>query len=183
MPGGVKRLNVDQIKKNAKLMAALLKFAKKEYNDENILFYFDKGNMAAVHPKYVAVGAKRSINISSRTRKTLQENFDQKDESKWKKNIDTAKTEVGRLINTDILARFYKTEDYLQPQLEAQTTKAAKVLGIDKKHHKELINCLVLFHTKGPGPGKKKLGEFLKKSKIDIEVKIVMDNLKKQGLV
>lgn len=183
MPGGVKHLKLEEIKKDNKVMAALIKFCQKEHNVENILFYFDKGNMAGVHPKYVAAGSPKEVNIASKTRKILQEAFDKQDESAWNKKIDDAKEEIYSLITRDILSRFYLTEDYLLPQLEAQTTKAAKLLGIDAKHHKELVKCLVIFHTKGDSTGKKKLGEFLKKAKIDIEVKIVMQNLKKQGLV
>ena len=40
---------LDDIKKDPKQMAALLGFAKRLHIQENILFYFDKGNEQALY--------------------------------------------------------------------------------------------------------------------------------------
>jgi hypothetical protein len=181
MPG-YKKLKLAEIQKDKKLMGAFLQFAKDEHALENVTFYFDKGNMAGVHPKYIRVGAPKQINISSGVRSNLQKHYDNNDESAWDEELEKAKDEIFGFLSR-LVTSFHFTEPYIRMMLADGTAKAAKVLGIDKKHHEKLIDCLVLFHTGKVPAGKKKLGEFLKKAKIQIEVDIVLENLKKQGLI
>jgi hypothetical protein len=55
---------IDEMKKDAKLFSLLMAFSIKQKTDENILFYFDKGNMGGLFPKYIKAGAPKEINCN-----------------------------------------------------------------------------------------------------------------------
>ena len=147
----------EQIKKNAKLTMALIKFGKKEYTQENIMYYFDKGNMAGVHPKYIKSGAPRMVNVSSRNREMMQKAFDANNEKEWAKWNKKGKDEKN-------------------------LAKAVKVLGIDAKHKAGIIDVMVAYKMKGASAAKKALGPLLKKAQMKVEVEKVLANLKKIGM-
>lgn len=176
------QISLEEMPKHPKLMAGLLALAKRETNMEGFLFYFDKGNMAGVHPKYVKVGAPKEVNISSKLRSQMQAHYDKGEEPQWNALAEKAESEVRFLILPTV-RKFYKTEGYVRPMLESNLKKAVKLLGIEAPQQAGLMDCLVAFHTGGDTAGIKKLGPFLKKAKIMIEVKIIMNNLKKAGLI
>ena len=99
-------------KTDAKLLAALLTFMKKEHNDENYLFYFDKGNNEAVYKKYIQESAARQVNLPASITGPLAALASVKNWNGMTPGIKAAKDSIARLVNNDVMGRFEKSPEY-----------------------------------------------------------------------
>ena len=179
-------MNLDQIRKNAKLSAALLEHMKKEFNDENFFFYFDKGNPEGLFNKYIKKGSKYEVNLPSKLNKAwhlLAEKGDWK-HKEWPKVVKESKTDIHKLVAKDILPRFYKGEaygNYMKKEKMGDPKKAAKILGI--KEVKLLTEAMGAHVTGDKAKTKKLFAELIKKEKMRESVEQIIKNLEKAGLV
>lgn len=99
-------------KTDAKMLAALLIFMKKEHNDENYLFYFDKGNNEAVYKKYIDPRAAKQVNLPSAVQQPLEALAAMKNWNGMTPGIKAAKASILKLINSDVMPRFEKSAEY-----------------------------------------------------------------------
>ena len=123
---------IDDAKKDGKLFVLLLQFSKKEFTDENLMFYFDKGNMKGIHPKYIAASAKKQVNLPYKLQTELEDHFAKSDEAKYKKVLAKAKDEIGSLCS-QIIIRFSRAEPYQYYKAEKSIAKG----GQGSRHNQE----------------------------------------------
>jgi hypothetical protein len=128
-------VSLASLKKNPKLLAAALAHAKKEHNEENLLFWFDKGNAEALWSKYIRPGSPKQVNLPATVvapMKVLADAKNFKDDA-WKEHIAEAKEEIEKLWNGDMAPRFKSSEAYeeaTRKKVTVDPAKAAKLLGI-----------------------------------------------------
>lgn len=99
-------------KSDPKLLAALLAFMKREHNDENYLFYFDKGNNEAVYKKYIAKAAPKQVNLPAPITNPLTALAAVKNWNGMTLGIKAAKASILKLVNSDAMPRFEKSAEY-----------------------------------------------------------------------
>lgn len=177
---------IDDMKKNAKAFAMLIEFSKKEKTDENILFYYDKGNMDGLFPKYIKDGAPKEINIAGALRKKLTEAFNSKNKAEFDKHLKTAKTECQKLCD-QIVNRFTVTPEYMfmeaRVKAEGNAAKAIKVLGITSRGKDMLVDAIAWAKIKKPAEAKKCLEALAKSEKLAEKADILLKNLASAGLI
>ena len=102
-------IKVDEVKGDPKKLAALIKFMQGERNDENIMFYLDKGNPEAVYTKYIKPGAAKEVNLPARVADPLKALASVKNWKAMEPGIKLAKENIKALINSDVMPRFEKS--------------------------------------------------------------------------
>ena len=106
-------LKIESIpRSDAKLLAALQAYMKKERNDENFAFFFDKGNNEALYTKYVKRGAQKEINLPAKTKGPLDALAAVKNWNGMTPGMKLAKDNIRALINSDIMPRFERSKEY-----------------------------------------------------------------------
>jgi hypothetical protein len=177
---------MDDVKKDAAIFGKLLAFAIKEKNEENILFYFDKGNMAALFPKYIKTGAPKEINIDSKLRDKLENAFNAKKEPDFMKAVVDAKN-VCHGLAVDIWRRYQLTAEYkfiiARRAAEKNAAKAMKVLGISAGGKDLLLDAIAYGKIKNNAEALKKLDELAKKEKLKAKNDQILKNLAASGLI
>lgn len=174
------------IKKNAKLAAALLMYMKKEHNDENFMFYFDKGNPEAIYKKYIAKGAKQEVNLPSKVSGPCYKLGDAADwdNKAWSKLLTDAKSEINGLCIRDVIPRFYKSteyENFCKSERMGDPTKAAKLLGI--KNVKLLTQAMTAAVTGEKRESIVLFGKLAKEEKLQENAEAIYKALTKAGLI
>ncbi|MCL5775654.1 hypothetical protein M1105_01415 [Limibaculum sp. FT325] len=177
--------NVDEIKKNPKMMAAYLAYAKRRATLNEVMFYFDKGNAQGVWPKYLDPKAKLAVNVDGKVTTAGGKLAAAGDwgNALWPKIIALGKTQVGDALNGDI-GTFVASNEYKEYQVKenmGDPTKAAKVLGIsDVKKLKAAMEAQATGDTKTA----KKLFEALaKQEKMKVKYEDMVKNLKSSGVM
>lgn len=177
---------LDDWKKNATLFGMLLKFSIKEKTDENILFYFDKGNMAAIYPKYIKSGAPKEINIASPLQTALTEAFNAKDEAAFKAAQEKARAAIAKL-SEQIIDRFKASTEYkfmvARTGAEKNAAKAMKVLGISAKGKDLLLDGIAYLAIGKKTDASKKFADLAKQEKLKDNAEAIMKSLKASGLL
>jgi hypothetical protein len=102
-------IKLDEIKGDAKKLAALMKFMVSEHNDENFMFYFDKGNAEAVFKKYISKAAPKQVNLPAAVTNPLEALASVKNWKGMEPGIKLAKENIKKLINSDVMPRFEKS--------------------------------------------------------------------------
>jgi hypothetical protein len=176
---------LEDIKADAKMMAAYLAYSKRLYTDNEVLFYFDKGNAAGIYPKYIDPDGQKPANIDSKTIRLAKELADNKDfnNPKWKEIITGGKREVAKQLTGDI-GNFVSSKEYklyLRKEKMGDPAKAAKVLGI--KDVKKLTKAMEAMVDDDKQEGQKLLGELAKTEHLVAKVADMMKALEKAGLV
>jgi hypothetical protein len=105
-------IKLETTKTDAKLQAAVLKFMQGEHNDENFLFYFDKGNNEALYKKYIQKSAAKQVNLPTTVTNPLDALASIKNWNGMTPGIAAAKTAILRLVNNDAMPRFEKSPEY-----------------------------------------------------------------------
>jgi hypothetical protein len=177
--------DLDKIKKDSKLCAALMIHMKKELNDENFFFYFDKGNPDALYKKYLAKGSPKEVNIPGGLSNDIKKLGDKGDwkNKEWSKLIKKAKVEIHKMVKRDVFGRFYKGDaykDYLKKEKMGDPKKAAKLLGISNvKLLTQAMGAAAVGDTK---KAETLLGKLAKEEKIKDNAKSLLKALEKAGL-
>jgi len=177
---------LDDMKKNLPLFGMLLKFSIKEQTDENILFYFDKGNMDGIYKKYIKPGSPKEINIDSSLRDQLTNAVTAKDEAAFKAAQQKARAVIGALSD-QIITRFKGSPEYkfyaAREQAEKNAAKAMKVLGISTKG-KDLLLDGIAYQTIGKkSDATKQFTALAKLEKLQDTHDTIVKNLKASGLL
>lgn len=126
--------DLDEVKKNPKLCAALMEYMKRTQCDENFFFYFDKGNAEALYEKYLSHDAKMQVNLPApldRRVQALKDDFTHRD---WDKLLKDCRKSIKELVESDTLPAFYQSrefEKYVRKERMGDPKKAAKLLGIE----------------------------------------------------
>lgn len=125
-------VDLPSLKKNPKLLAAAIEHAKSERNDENLLFWFDKGNAEALWRKYIRPGSPKQVNLSWEVVEPMQALADAKDfsDDAWKPHLVEARKAIQALWDADMAPRFKRSLPYKAATTKIDPTKAAKLLGI-----------------------------------------------------
>lgn len=177
---------IDDMKKDVKVFAKLIEFSKKEKTDENILFYYDKGNMDGVFPKYIKAGSPKEINIAGELRKKLTDAFTAKNQADFEKHLKTAKTVCQGLCD-QIVNRFKTTTEYLfmeaRDKAEGNAAKAIKVLGISSRGKDLLVDAIAWAKIKKTAEAKKCLESLAKAEKMQEKADVILKNLASAGLI
>ncbi|GEM_PF-1741178 len=177
---------LDDLKKNATLFGMLLKFSIKEQTDENILFYFDKGNMAGIYPKYIKSGAPKEINIAAPLRTELTAAFTAKDEAAFKVAQEKARVAIAKL-SEQIIDRFKASNEYkfmlARTAAEQNAAKAMKVLGISAKGKDLLLDGIAYLAIGKKTDSAKQLTALAKQEKLNDNAEAIMKSLKAAGLL
>ena len=106
-------LKIDTIpKSDTKLLAALLNFMKREHNEENYLFFFDKGNNEAIYKKYIIASAPKQVNLPSAITRPLEALAAVKNWNGMTPGIKAAKASIAKLVNGDAMPRFDRSPEY-----------------------------------------------------------------------
>lgn len=141
-------MDLDDIRKNAKLCASLMAFMKKERNSENFSFYFDKGNAEALYTKYISPRSNTQVNLKSTTQRGCDALEGKWDDRGWRALIEKAKEEIHSMVKMDVLPRFYKSDEYetyVKKNKVGDPKKAAKLLGIsDVASLKEAMEAIAV---------------------------------------
>lgn len=174
-----------QIKANPKMMAAYLAYSKRRYTENEVLFYFDKGNAAGVYPKYIDPKSSKAANLSAKVVTPAKELADKDDfnNPKWKKILEDGKDEVGDALTGDI-GTFVESPEYkkyLRQEKMGDPTKAAKMLGI--KDVKKLTKAMEEMADGNKPEGLKLLTELAKTEKLIAKAADMMKALEHAGLV
>lgn len=177
---------LDDMKKDRTLFGMLLKFSIKEQTDENILFYFDKGNMDGIYKKYIKPGSPKEINIDSPLRTQLTAAVAAKDEPAFKAAQQKARGVIGSLSD-QIITRFMGSPEYkfyaAREKAEKNATKAMKVLGISTKG-KDLMLDGIAYQAIGKKPeAVKQFTALAKQEKLKDTHEAIIKNLKASGLL
>jgi hypothetical protein len=176
---------LEDIKADAKMMAAYLAYSKRRYTDNEVLFYFDKGNAAGIYPKYLDSKSSKAVNINSKVIREAKELADKDDfgNAKWKGIIEMGKKEVAKALSGDIGSFIDSPEykSYLKKEKMGDPNKAAKVLGI--KNVKKLTEAMEVAADGDKQEGQRLLGELAKSEKLIARAADMMKALEKAGLV
>lgn len=151
--------------KNAYLLAELRKAAKKEHNDENYGFYFDKSNNQTLYTKWISSKSATQVNLPNDIQKTLDTNAAAKKWSAMSGDMKKARDNIARLINNDMITRFMGTAD-------GQLTVAAAQMGVDNAGKAAQVKALLPAYLKPRSPGDQyqaylALQKLVSKSKLD----------------
>jgi hypothetical protein len=177
--------SLEDIKADSKMMAAYLAYSKRRYTDNEVLFYFDKGNAAGIYPKYIDPKSQKAANLSGKVVTPAKELADKDDfgNAKWKGIIATGKKEVSDALTGDIGSFISSPEykGYLKKEKMGDPSKAAKVLGI--KNVKKLTEAMEATANGDKQEGQRLLGELAKQEKLIARAADMMKALEKAGLV
>jgi hypothetical protein len=132
--------------KNAYLLAELRKAAKKEHNDENYGFYFDKSNNQTVYTKWISPKSSTQVNLPASIQKELDALAAAKKWSGMSAGIKKARDEIARLINNDMIARFAGTDD-------GEFIIAAAAMGVTDAGKAAQIKNFLTVYLKPRSPG------------------------------
>ena len=105
-------VKMDQIKGDAKKLAALFTFMKKEHNDENFSFYFDKGNSEALYAKYIAKNAAKQVNLPGNIMQGLHGMASLKNWKAMDAGMKAAKENILKMVNADVMPRFERSPEW-----------------------------------------------------------------------
>ena len=105
-------IKMDQVKGNPKKLAALLTFMKKEHNEENFMFYFDKGNAEGVFKKYISKSAAQQVNLPANITNPLEAMASIKNWKAMDPGIKLAKESVLKMVNNDVMPRFERSPEW-----------------------------------------------------------------------
>ncbi|MGY8746731.1 MAG: hypothetical protein ACKVHR_01550 [Pirellulales bacterium] len=171
------------IKKDSKLCAALIAFMTRTQSVENVMFFFNKGNAAALYPKYIADSAKTQVNLPGKIKQLadkLSSNFDDK---AWAALLTLAKKDIKKLVEADVLPRFYKSKeyyDYAKKNKMGDPKKAAKLLGINNV--KLLTEAMGQLACGNKAQGTKLLKKLIKEEKMKESADRMVEALEKSML-
>lgn len=178
--------SVDEIRKDAKMMAAYLAYAKKRLMLNEVMFYVNKGNnYKSIYTKYLYKKSKDQVNCNGKVYKAADQLASKADweNAAWPKVIAAGKKDVGTALTKDI-REFTKStfwEDFLKKGKMGDPTKAAKLLGIsDPKKLKLMMEAQVIGDKK---LAKKLWEEIAKKEKIKDKYEATMKALQKSNLI
>src|SRR5689334_16021808 len=176
---------LEDIKANSKMMAAYLSYAKRMVYETEVLFYFDKGNAAAIYPKYIDPKSSKAANIDSKTIRLAKELADNDDfnNPKWKEIITGGKREVAKQLTGDFGGFIGSKEysNYLRKEKMGDPTKAAKVLGI--KDVKKLTKAMEAMVDDDKQEGHRLMAELAKSEHLIAKVADMIKALEKAGFV
>jgi len=105
-------IKMDQVKGNPKKLMALLTFMKKEHNEENFMFYFDKGNAEAVYKKYISKAAAQQVNLPANITGPMEALASVKNWKGMEPGIKAAKESVLKMVNNDVMPRFERSAEW-----------------------------------------------------------------------
>jgi hypothetical protein len=176
----------DDIKKDAKMMAAYLAYAKRRHILNEVKFYFNKGNAASLWPGYLDPDGSDPVNVSSKITKAGKMLADQNDfdNAAWSKIIASAKKEVAYTLTDELKDGFLASKEYKEYVAEnrmGDPKKAAKLLGISDV--KKLTDAMKAQATGDSKTAAKLFGEIAKKEKLKDDAKALMKALDSAGLV
>jgi len=175
---------LEAIKRDAKMMAAYLAYAKRRVTLNEVMFYLNKGNARSLYPRYIDPNAKDAVNIGAKpmdaaTALAEREDWDNK---AWVAVLALAKKHVGSALSDDIpafcLSPEYKA--YLAKTKMRDPRKAAKFLGIDDV--KTLTKAMEAQVTGETALAKKLFDKLVKAEKLKVKSIVLMQQLKKAGL-
>ena len=177
------------LKSDSKLLAAAIMFAKKEHTDENILFFYDKGNAEAIYPKYIDAKSKSQVNLPSNLFQAMGKLAAAKDwkNGAWDGLLKLAKTDIERMWNGDVARRFMVSPEYkaweisTAPKKKADPTKAAKLLGI--RDVAKLKKAMEASLDGNKATALRLLTELAKEEKLKDKAEVIMKSLEKAGLL
>jgi hypothetical protein len=131
--------------KNAYLLAELRKAAKREHNDENYGFYFDKSNNQTLYTKWISSKSSTQVNLPSPIQKELDDLAAAKKWSNMAAGIKKAREAIGKLINSDMIVRFAGTDD-------GRLTVAAAAMGVAEAGKAAQIKTFLPVYLKPRAP-------------------------------
>jgi len=104
--------NLADLNKDPNLLMAAMSFAQKEFNAENIMFYFDKGNAQVQYQKYISSNANSQVNLPASFYEAMSKLAQANDWSNpaWSKLLAGAKENVARMWRADVKNRFLKSK-------------------------------------------------------------------------
>ena len=154
--------------KNTFLLQQIKAAAKKEYNDENFDFYFDKINNQALYAKYISEASPRQVNLPNSMRKPLDDLAAAKKWSAMNAGIKVARGEAAKLLDGETLRRLALTD-------EGQMVLGVAAMGLDGAKAKQALGLLTVY-SKPRSPGDKYqaylgLVKLSSKSKVDTVLK------------
>lgn len=177
------------VKSEPKLLAFVLTEAKRLHCQENVMFFFAKGNEEGLYGRYLSPKSATQINLDSK----LQGAFDKLAEAKdwknaaWGKLLDAARNEANHMFLRDTKPKILKSKEYAayveanRPKKTGDPAKAAKLLGIG-----DIAKLKKAFEYKAKGDSKnadKLMDEIAKEEKMKDKAAAIWKSLEKAGLV
>lgn len=180
-----KPMDLDKIKKDAKLCAALMAHMKSGYTLENFLFYYAKGNPEGLYTKFLSPKSKQQVNLPSKIQKPADELAKKGDwkNKEWDKILKSARLDIKNLVQKDVLPRFYTSKeykDYCAKEKMGDPKKAAKLLGVSDI--KLLTEAMEAAATGDSKKAESLLKNLAKKEKMKDDAKNLLKSLEKAGL-
>lgn len=181
--------NLADLNKDPNLLMAAMSFAEKEFNAENIMFYFDKGNAQVQYQKYISSNADSQVNLPASFYEAMSKLAHANDWSNpaWSKLLAGAKENVARMWRADVKNRFLKSKEYMDyvwastPKKKADPKKAAKLLGITDVA--KLGKALDAGSKGDKKTALKLLAELAKEEELKLKAEIIMKQLEEAGML
>jgi hypothetical protein len=177
---------LDDVKKDAKMTAAYLAYAKRRQTLNEIMFAWNKGNNYELFwKKYISPGSSDEVNVSAPVITAARALADRSDWSNpaWGKIMKKGQSEVMSALTGDIGTFVASAEfkAYLIKEKMGDPAKAAKILGIsDPKKLRAMMEAKVMGDDK---TAKRLWDEIAKKEKAIDKYETIIKNLEKSGLV
>lgn len=178
-------MDLDKIKKDAKLCGALMNHMKKEHTLENFQFYYAKGNPEGLYARFISPKSKEQVNLPAKIQKaadTLAKRGDW-EHKEWPKILKAAKRDIKGLVENDVLPRFYQSKfykEYCVKQKMGDPKKAAKLLGISNV--KLLTEAMAAAAMGDNKEAEKLMAKLIKEEKMKDKAKDLLNTLEKAGL-
>lgn len=187
----LRKMPMADIKKDAKLGGALMRYMKGKHCEENFLFYFAKGDPMALYDRFIKSGAPMEVNLDSKLTKAAAQIASAGDAKMMQKVIDQGKKKADAMIRSDTMPGFLKSKEfkeYAEPimradaekSVQSNVNKACKVLGISDK--KLLSDAMVEMKLGNKKTAEKLLADLAKKEKIKDKAKDMIKTLEKAGV-
>lgn len=177
------------VKSDAKLLAFVLTESKRLLCQENVMFFFAKGNEEGLYGRYLSPKGAMQINMDSKLQAAFNKLAEAKDwkNPAWPKLLESARKEADTLFMRDTKGKILKSKEYAAylaantPKKTGDPAKAAKLLGIG-----DVTKLKKAFEYRAKGDSKnadKLLDEIAKEEKMKDKAAAIWKNLEKAGLV
>jgi hypothetical protein len=174
--------NLTEVKADAKVWAAYLAFTKRNFTQNEALFYFDNGNAQGVYAKYIDPKSAKQANLTGRVTNPAKELADADDfnNPKWKAIIKAGKDEVADNLIDALKNDFPRSPEYKKAVM-GDPKKAAKILGITDV--KKLTKAMEEVVAGDKREAEKLLAELVKSEELTQKAADMLRALEKAGLV
>jgi hypothetical protein len=125
-------VSLDTLKSDPKLFDAALAFAKKEFNSENILFFYDKSETKVLYEKYISTNAPLQVNLPGPLADPMHALAAASDWTNpaWTGHLKAARFNLVRMWRGDCKQRFLKTPEFRSTPTGQKAAAAASAANV-----------------------------------------------------